>query len=57
MCVCGGGLCEETGEGGGHGVPFLIDQQLLSLVQREGRESEEEGGLRGVRQCVCSVFR
>lgn len=40
-CVCGGGLCEPVrweGKGrgrGGHSVLFLIDQQLLSLVQRE----------------------
>lgn len=41
-------------EGGGHSVLFLIDQQLLSIMERE---REEEGGLCGVRQCVCSVFR
>lgn len=32
----------RRGEGGGHSVLFLIDQQLLSLVQRE-REGEREG--------------
>ncbi len=31
----------RRGEGGGHSVLFLIDQQLLSLVRRE-RERERE---------------
>lgn len=31
-------------EGGGHSVLFLIDQQLLSIVEREGER--ERGGKR-----------
>lgn len=44
VCMCDGGLCEQRevgGDGwreGGHGVLFLMDQQLLGSVQRRKRE-------------------
>lgn len=46
MCVVGVFVSEggrrRRGEGGGHSVLFLMDQQLLSLVQKE-RERKREG--------------
>ncbi|CAB1442966.1 unnamed protein product [Pleuronectes platessa] len=57
VCVCGGGLCEQARweeKGRGRGIERSISHRPTAAVF--SAEGEREGGLRGVRQCVCSVF-